>query len=140
MTSDFAAFMKFRADAAASIANGETEHLDKSVTRADPATFFSPLGGAVTGASEVKSRYESDARMFDSGGESRLEVLHMDAVGDLAYWTGFQRGKLKFRGKPDPMPQNLRITEVFRRIDGEWKMIHRHADPLAEERAPGGWR
>jgi len=66
MTSDFAAFMKFRADAAASIANGETEHLDNSVTHADPATFFSPLGGAVTGASEVKSRYESDARMFDS--------------------------------------------------------------------------
>jgi ketosteroid isomerase-like protein len=140
MTSDFAAFMKFRADAAASIANGETEHLDKSVTHTDPATFFSPLGGAVTGAAEVKSRYESDAKMFDSGGESRLEVLHMDAAGDLAYWTGFQRGTLKFRGKPDPTPQNLRITEVFRRIDGEWKMIHRHADPLAEERAPAGWR
>jgi ketosteroid isomerase-like protein len=30
-----------------------------------------------------------------------------------------------------PTPLDLRVTEVFRRADGEWKLVHRHADPLA---------
>jgi len=32
---------------------------------------------------------------------------------------------------------SLRITLVFRREDGEWRLVHRHADPLTRPIEPG---
>ena len=31
----------------------------------------------------------------------------------------------------------LRVTHAFRKEDGRWKLLHRHADPLVETTAPG---
>jgi ketosteroid isomerase-like protein len=55
-------------------------------------------------------------------------------VGSLRkQWTGFQSAKVKIQGRSDPMDMKLRITELFRRIDGDWKLVHRHADPMADK-------
>ncbi len=30
----------------------------------------------------------------------------------------------------------LRCTQIYRRIDGEWKIVHRHADDLFDRLSP----
>ena len=39
-------------------------------------------------------------------------------------------------GGQSPLRRELRATQVFRREGGSWKLLHRHADPLMEKRAP----
>jgi NAD(P)H-dependent FMN reductase/ketosteroid isomerase-like protein len=124
--SDFEDFMKRREAAAHAYVRGDASMLDALVTRNGPATFFHPRGDVVQGAEAVAKRYDADAKSFDPSGQSTLEILQSGAGGDVAFFTGFQTAEAKIRGKPVSM--RLRITEVFRRIAGEWRLVHRHAD------------
>ncbi|MEO7716183.1 MAG: nuclear transport factor 2 family protein [Capsulimonas sp.] len=133
ITKDFEEFMKRRAKAANAYVNGDAKPLSGLTAQKSPATFFGPGGGFTQGAGDVQSRYEKDAKSFEPGGDSELEILQMGAGDGVGYWTGFQKATVRMPGKPDPIPMKLRITEVFRREEDEWKLVHRHADMLAEE-------
>jgi hypothetical protein len=132
---DFKRFMKQRAKASGAYVQGEAGPLDDIAARVSPASFFSPGGGSVKGASKVRARYKRDATIFEPVAKrttkSPFKILHKEADGNLAYWVGFQTGTVRMRGNPQPVPTSLRVTEIFRREGKKWKLIHRHADPLA---------
>lgn len=130
---DFEQFMKQRSEIALAYMNGDAAPLGEITTHHSPATFFSPSGTYRQGAEAVWSQYEHDVTSFEKGGEGQLEVLHMAASNGLAYWVGFQRATAHLRGRPEAVSFNLRVTELFRREGNNWKLIHRHADPLLSE-------
>lgn len=134
MDDSFDAFFTIRQDAAAHYGSGDGKPLDAIVPHAGDATFHSPGGDSVSGAAEVAARYQKDAGSFEPGGQSRFEVLQKYSDGNMAFWTGFQIARVRLKGKPEPIEMRIRITEVFRRLDGHWKMIHRHADMGAPKR------
>lgn len=130
---DFEQFMQQREEAARAYVQGDAAPLGRLAARVSPATFFSPQGSYREGADDVWQTYEQDATSFESGSDTHFEILHMAASDGIAYWVGFQRASAHLRGQAEPIPFNLRITEIFRREGDSWKMIHRHADPLASE-------
>lgn len=128
---DFDDFMEQRAAAASAYVTGDASPLTRLLAVVSPATFFGPRGGVVQGATEVGARYVADAHQFHSQGSTRLEVLQVGASGDIAYWVGLQHAIVQHGDMTEPAPMDLRVTEIFRRENGEWKLVHRHADPHA---------
>ena len=126
---DFEQFMKQREEAARAFVSGESAPISRIAARISPATFFGPGGGYEQGADHVRSTYERDSTRFTSG-DTNFEVLQMGASDGIAYWVGFQRATARMEGNTKTIPFNLRVTEVFRREGNEWKLVHRHADPL----------
>ena len=124
----FETFLARRREVGAAYVNGDATPLDGIVTTSDPATFLSPMGDVVEGAAAVADRYRRDAGSFSPGGTSRFEVLQSASSGDVAWWTGYQVAEAILGDATEPTPMRLRLTEGFRFEDGEWKLVHRHAD------------
>jgi NAD(P)H-dependent FMN reductase/ketosteroid isomerase-like protein len=131
----FDSFMQKRVAAARAYVNGDAAPLDEIVAHSGSASFFPPTGGSEQGAKEVSARYDRDAKSFSKGGETQLEVLQSGADGDVGFWTGFQSAKVKMDGTAEPVAMKLRITELFRRVGGEWKIVHRHADAMSTQQS-----
>jgi len=130
---EFAEFMKRREAAANAYISGDFAPLSSIVAQTSPASFFGPGGGTEQGGEHVYALHQQGARGFGAGATGHFEILHMEASGDLAYWVGLQHATTHLKDKPGETAFHLRVTEIFRREGGTWKLIHRHADPLAEK-------
>jgi ketosteroid isomerase-like protein len=60
----------------------------------------------------------------------RYELQAFDVVGDMAYTAGLEHTSASVDGEPGSY--TLRVTQVYRREGGEWKVAHRHGDIVAE--------
>jgi ketosteroid isomerase-like protein len=98
----------------------------------DPVTLF---GTALMGSGwiEIRPVFESLASRF-SNGTYEYEVIAAGASGDLGYMVGIEHSTVSVGGAT-PEAYELRVTEVFRREAGEWKVVRRHADPMPDGNA-----
>lgn len=127
-TADFDDFMTAREAAAEAYVRGDGGKIDAMVPHSGAATFHGPRGDTITGGEAVAKRYLRDAGAFRDNGVSRFEVLQKGHSGDVGFWTGFQIAKVQIGDMPKPVEMRIRVTEIFRKIGDDWKMIHRHAD------------
>jgi ketosteroid isomerase-like protein len=97
----------------------------------DPVTLF---GAAYMGSgwNELAPIFDQLAKEFSNFSASEVEVIAADAKGDLAYLLAIEHTTASIRGRP-AKPYQLRVTTIFRREDGEWKPVHRHADPMPDQ-------
>ena len=63
--------------------------------------------------------------------ESGERDPYMPTVTKIARAYGeIGRCQAKVEGRDDVTPIAVRVTMIFRPEDGEWKVVHRHADPI----------
>jgi ketosteroid isomerase-like protein len=92
----------------------------------DPVTVLGAMK-TVIGPEETRQAFHWLATRFSNLTDYRFELVAAGASGDLAYTVGYEHASFSMDGVP-LAPFTLRVTHVYRRENGEWKIIHRHAD------------
>lgn len=115
------------------IHNGDVEPRLALWSRNDPVTLFGALLSG-SGWADLEPTFRAVASWFSDSVSYEFEVIAAGASGDLAYTIGFEHNKVKVEG--EDRAYTLRVTHVYRREEGSWRIVHRHADRPPSEGSP----
>ena len=120
--------------AEAAIYRGDPGPFKDLWSRADDITLFGAFGPCKTGWTQV-------SRTMDwVGSRYRDGTVHLDYEAvyegpDLAYTVGYERGEVRLDGG-SMTSQTIRVTQIYRREDGQWRLVHRHGDFAPVDQSP----
>jgi ketosteroid isomerase-like protein len=102
-------------------------------SRNDPLTVYGARL-SVSGWADIEPTFHTVASWFSDSTEFEFKVIAAGASGDLAYTVGYEHNQVKLEG--EPRTYTLRVTHVYRREHGQWRIVHRHADTPPTEHSP----
>ena len=107
---------------------GNPEPVLELWSRRDDVTLANPYGGVAHGWEQVVEPSEQAASTSRDGELVSVEIVAKHVTPELAYVVVIDQAEAKIGGREDITPFALRTTMIFRPEDGEWKVVHRHAD------------
>jgi ketosteroid isomerase-like protein len=107
---------------------GDATPMKEVWSHRDDVTYMGPAGGIQVGWDQVGSTWESQAAL-KLGGEVQPDDVHVTINGDLAIVQCREVGTNQ-DAEGNPQTVSIRATNVFRKENGEWKMIGHHTDLL----------
>ena len=114
---------------------GDATALKQLCAHEEEVTVLGGFGGVERGWSEVGPRLDWAASQFTNGSYERKALSVVEGV-DLAYTVSIETNRVYESGKAGETSLDLRVTQIYRRDNGEWRLVHRHADPLVNREVP----
>ena len=122
-------------DAGRQITNGNPEGYKPLYSRRDDVTLANPFGPPVRGWNAVSATLDRAAEHYRDGEVVGFENVSTVIASDLAYIVEIERYRARVGGAEEMASVAVRVTTVFRREDGVWKVVHRHGDTITTPRA-----
>jgi ketosteroid isomerase-like protein len=117
--------------------NGDPRLWKENASQQDDVTIMGGWGAYEKGWTEVGPRYDwAAARFKKSGTKAKYEYLSQGISGDIAYTIAIERSEPHIIDQERPTPMVLRVTHIFRKEQGNWRLVHRHADPVTTKTSP----
>lgn len=107
------------------MANGDASTMADAWSHSATVTTMHPIGGREVGWDEVKGPWGQVSQLA-SGGQVNLNDQLIQVSGDMAYEVGTEQGQFTMAG--EQVAINQRVTNIYRRENGTWKIVHHHAD------------
>jgi len=82
------------------------------------------------GQNEIDELFTTLGNSFSDCTSYAFDVQAYDVVGDMAYTAGLEHTSASVDGRP--RTYTLRVTQVYRRESGAWRVAHRHGDTVTE--------
>jgi ketosteroid isomerase-like protein len=95
----------------------------------EPVSVFGAWQNAI-GQQEVGALFGMLEDSFTGCTSYSFELVAADLVGDMAYTVGYEHTEAVVNG--EPRKYTLRVTQVYRREEGGWKVAHRHGDTVPD--------
>ena len=95
-------------------------------SRHNPVTLLGAYMARREGWAVLDADFDRVASWFSDCTAYDVELVAAGASGDMAYTVSFENTSCSVNG--EPRSYRLRATHAYRREDGEWRIVHRHAD------------
>lgn len=109
--------------------NGDAGPLSDIWSHGSDVTTLHPTGGRQVGWGEVWESWNQVAQL-STDGKVLLKDQLVHVVGELAYEVGVEHAEFKLAG--EKVSGRMRVTNIYQREGGAWKIRHHHTD-LAPE-------
>lgn len=114
--------------------HGDPEPVLALFSKSDDVTLANPLGPPRRGQEDVERAVRAASANFKSG-TLRFEEISRYNTADLGYVVQLEPSEVQLVDTNSTAPITLRVTMIFRRENGSWSVVHRHADPITTARA-----
>ena len=105
------------------MANGESNTLAAAWSQNGNAVAMHPIGGREVGWKAVEKSFNQVAGVA-SEGKIELKDQLIQVLGDAAY--GIEKAQFKIGGQM--VKGEIRVTNIYQKENGSWKMVHHHTD------------
>jgi ketosteroid isomerase-like protein len=112
-------------DAEDAVHNGSVDARSATWSDHAPVTLFGAGWNART-PEEARAVFQRLGESFGDFESGEVDLVAYDVHGDLAYTVHREHTKTSVHG--EPRDYVLRVTQVYRREDGAWRVVHRHGD------------
>ena len=107
---------------------GNPKPINDIYSSSDEISLAQLSGGLVLGRNQVTDIASRNAMKYRKGSDTGFETLAKYVAPEFAYIVQIERTKTKISGRNEFSSLALRVTSIFRREDGIWKLLHRHVD------------
>jgi ketosteroid isomerase-like protein len=97
-------------------------------SRREDVTLANPVSPPVRGWNHVAETLDGVASQLRDGEPIGFDRVSEFASGDMGYIVEIERTRTRIGDADDLASFALRVTTVYRREQGGWKIAHRHAD------------
>ena len=133
--SDFQRFLDRVDSAQRELQQGRPEAYKSLWSRGSDVTLGGGFGGGFErGWDGVSKRLDWAGSQFSSA-RNEIQRIAFAASGDLGYLVQSERIHYTAPNSSAPLERSYRVTMLFRREHGQWRIIHRHADTQTSREA-----